>query len=602
MNRTATIGSTPSDPATRTVLTKTPQSTAPAVSRRVFPAPTSLPDMTLRETATISDRLSPFRRHVAFLRWITLLLQGVLLLADQSYQSRRVAVAFAVLGLWTVYRTIQPLRHGGNERADAALLLAEMILAVGVVVVTGGWTSPLTLALLPPIVVGGFLQGSLTAVGFGLCTGVIVTLVDIQRGPVDAAGLQRAIQWTGLLMLVSLVTGFGHRLISDASLKQQATVVQMSELTRANTLLAELHRVVQRLPSSLDLADVLRTTTADLRTLTGMSVSAVLLRDAVMQSWSVAEADGSSLPLTLSTMQLPAAAQRAASTGLVVSAAELVNATVADTACSTTEFDGLSGTVISAFYAPLRTRGELIGLIAVEDSDVLRDDDTIRQMVEQFAEPAAMAIDNARWFGRIRSVAADEERVRIARDLHDRIGQSLALIGFEVDRIARSATDTGTKHELVGLRANVRAVVSEVRETLYDIRADVQDGNGIADTLDEFLSRVSTRSGLGVHLDAEGAKPLPVRQEREMWHIAQEAVVNVERHASAQNVWVRWRCDGVGALLEVRDDGVGFSGASGRVDSYGMRGLRERAAGIGARLEIESRSGQGTTVRCRLIE
>ena len=596
MNRPATIASSPSAPAAA----GSPARIAPVVSRRVFPAPTSLPDVTLRETATISDRLSPFRRHVAFLRWATLLLQGVLLLADRSHQSRKVAVAFAVLGLWTVYRTIQPLRHGGNERATAALLLAEMILAVGVVVATGGWTSPLTLALLPPIVVGGFLQGSLTAVGFGLCTGVIVTLVDVQRGPVGAAGLQRAIQWTGLLMLVSLVTGFGHRLISDASLKQQATVVQMSELTRANTLLAELHRVVQRLPSSLDLADVLRTTTADLRTLTGMSVSAVLLRDAVMQSWSVAEADGSSLPLTLSTMQLPPAAQRCATTGLVVSAAEV--ATVTDTAPSTGGFEGLSGTVISAFYAPLRTRGELIGLIAVEDADVLRDDDTIRQMVEQFAEPAAMAIDNARWFGRIRSVAADEERVRIARDLHDRIGQSLALIGFEVDRIARTAADPGTKDELVGLRANVRAVVSEVRETLYDIRADVQDGNGIADTLDEFLSRVSTRSGLGVHLDAEGAKPLPVRQEREMWHIAQEAVVNVERHASAQNVWVRWRSDGVGALLEVRDDGVGFSGASGRVDSYGMRGLRERAAGIGARLEIESRSGQGTTVRCRLIE
>ena len=597
MNRLATIVGAPA--------TTTPQRTAAGYAfaadrndnvnaRRVFPAPSNPPDPTLRETATVSDRLSPFRRHVAFLRWTTLLFQGVLVLADKAHQNRRIAFAFALLGLWTVYRTIQPLRHSGSERATAALLVAEMTLATVVVIATGGWTSPLTLALLPPIVVGGFLQGSVMAVGFGLCTGVIVTLAGVQRGPVDATMLQQAIQWTGLLMLVSLVTGFGHRLISDASIRQQATVVQMSELTRANTLLAELHRVVQRLPSSLDLADVLRTTAADLRTLTGMSVSAVLLRDNVMQSWSVAEADGSSLPLTLSTAQLPAAAQRAAAGGYVVSMNELPGAL--------SPAAGLSGPVTCALYAPLRTRGELIGLLAVEDLDVVKDDAVIHQILEQFAEPAAMAIDNARWFGRIRSVAADEERVRIARDLHDRIGQSLALIGFEVDRIARSVEDPATREELTGLRANVRTVVSEVRETLYDIRADVQDGNGIADTLDEFLSRVAARSGLGVHLDAEGAKALPVRQEREMWHIAQESVVNVERHASARNVWVTWRSDGTGALLEVRDDGVGFSGAGGRVDSYGMRGLRERAAGIGARLEIESRSGQGTVVRCRLIE
>ena len=136
---------------------------------------------------------------------------------------------------------------------------------------------------------------------------------------------------------------------------------------------------------------------------------------------------------------------------------------------------------------------------------------------------------------------------------------------------------------------------------MYDIRTDVSEQRGMADTLQEFLARVEERSELDVHLDAAGAAPLPVRQEREMWHIAQEAVVNVERHASARNVWVRWRSDGTGALLEVRDDGVGFAGASGRVDSYGMRGLRERAAGIGARLEIESSAGQGTLLRCRLI-
>lgn len=563
-----------------------------------WPAPDARGDAhdgVLSDTTSQVDRLSPFRKHVALLRWGTLGLDGVLLLADADHRHLPSAIVFALLGFWTVYRTIQPLRHNGSEAATALLLLIEMAVASTAVIATGGWNSPFTLALLTPVVVGGFLQGSPTAVGLGMCSGAVVTLVSQPLDSIDVAMLERGIQWTGLLMLVALVVGFGHHLLTEATGVREATVIRMGELTEANRLLTDLHRVVQRLPSSLDLADVLRTTTDDLRSLTGMSIAAVLLYDPVLHSWSSAHADGATLPLTIDADRLPSAAQRATtSTGAVLDS---------DTAASGTSGaePGLSGSARSAAYVGLRTRGDLIGLLLVEDPEPGRSTRNVRTIVEQLAGPAAVAIDNARWFGRIRSVAADEERVRIARDLHDRIGQSLALIGFEVDRITRTVSDPGTAAELQSLRAKVRAVVGEVRETLYDIRTDVTEDRGMSGTLDEFLARVAERSSLEVHLDADESAPLPVRQEREMWHIAQEAVVNVERHASARNVWVRWRSDGTGALLEVCDDGVGFAGATGRVDSYGMRGLRERAAAIGGRLEIESRAGQGTVVRCRLI-
>ena len=86
-----------------------------------------------------------------------------------------------------------------------------------------------------------------------------------------------------------------------------------------------------------------------------------------------------------------------------------------------------------------------------------------------------------------------------------------------------------------------------------------------------------------------------------MWRIAQEAISNVERHSRASHLSVQWRCDGTNALLVVTDDGHGFPiGRSGRVDSYGMVGMRERADAIGAVLEFDSQQGRGTTVRCRL--
>lgn len=87
-----------------------------------------------------------------------------------------------------------------------------------------------------------------------------------------------------------------------------------------------------------------------------------------------------------------------------------------------------------------------------------------------------------------------------------------------------------------------------------------------------------------------------------MWRIAQEALANVERHAQATAVRILWRCNGESAALEVTDNGQGFPiGRAGRLDSYGILGMRERASSIGATLEITSQLGKGTRVRCSLI-
>jgi len=221
-----------------------------------------------------------------------------------------------------------------------------------------------------------------------------------------------------------------------------------------------------------------------------------------------------------------------------------------------------------------------------------------------FAEPVALAIDNARWFARLRTVGADEERTRIARDLHDRIGQSLAYLAFELDRIVKnsSSRDEVVTLALDHLRGDVRGVIGEVRDTLYDLRTDVTEAQGLTATLEAFLTRVRARSGLVASLRLQETDRLPILQEREMWRIAQEAVTNVERHAKASQVSVTWQSDGRSASLEVADDGIGFpAGKAGRLDSYGILGMRERAASIGATLTIDAEPGKGTRVRCELV-
>ncbi|HPZ51230.1 MAG TPA: hypothetical protein PLA44_15360, partial [Propionibacteriaceae bacterium] len=102
-------------------------------------------------------------------------------------------------------------------------------------------------------------------------------------------------------------------------------------------------------------------------------------------------------------------------------------------------------------------------------------------------------------------------------------------------------------------------------------------------------------------LDLRVTGRLPLLQERELWRIAQEAVTNVERHAKASKVVVTWQSDGARALLLVADDGIGFpSSRAGRLDSYGIVGMRERAASIGATLDIAGTPDVGTTVRCEV--
>jgi signal transduction histidine kinase len=155
--------------------------------------------------------------------------------------------------------------------------------------------------------------------------------------------------------------------------------------------------------------------------------------------------------------------------------------------------------------------------------------------------------------------------------------------------------------ELDALRMEVREALVEVRETLGDLRTDVSEQRSLVDTLGVFLERVEARTGLEVNFTHRNGARLPVVQERELWRIAQEAIANVERHAHARHLSVRWEYDGAVALLAVADDGDGFQvGHAGRTDSYGITGMRERADAIGALLEIDSVVGGGTVVRCRL--
>lgn len=567
-------------------LTSEAMATATASIRRDRQGPP--PDRTGADATR--DQVAAFRPAILGIRGGTTAMSVAL--ASPSFANGDlwiVAWCVAVVA-YNVFRIVRPVRYV-DDTASIARVLVEVIFHVLAVVATGYWTSPFVFSLITAVMVAGFARGFAFALRVSIVSALAVAIPYLLEPTRSVDDLRTAGQWTVELMLVALLAGYARRLTGEADRQHSLALDRLGRLADANLLLYSLHRVAQTLPASLDLEEALDTTIGRLRDLFDYDGATLLLLDETDETWVVARFDGPRPAPTYATAELPAPVLEALELRHPVAVNELL-----------VDGPGLSAEMASGLYAPLPARDATIGLVAMEHRDQhhfrLRD----QELLDGFAEPAALAIDNARWFARLRTVGADEERTRIARDLHDRIGQSLAYLAFELDRIVKADGDgKPVTTALTGLRSDVRSVVGEVRETLYDLRTDVTDSDDVTATLQGFLDRVESRSDLVTRLDANVGGRLPLLQERELWRIAQEAITNVERHAQARAIAVTWHTDGRNALLLVVDDGVGLpDGTTGRLDSYGVMGMRERAGSIGATLEVSGRPGAGTSVRCEI--
>ncbi|HWC10988.1 MAG TPA: GAF domain-containing sensor histidine kinase [Acidimicrobiales bacterium] len=520
------------------------------------------------------------------MRWVTVAFGLVLTVTRGPVTSRDLVWAAALLGHAT-WRTLRPT--GTPRWSPLSLVYLELGLSLGAVSSTGSWASPFVFCLVSALIAAGFEGGFARAIRAAVVTVVAVGLPSVVVGPQGLA-LQVTGQWAVELLLVAVLAGYVRRMFGEAEKRHSLALDRMDRLSEANDLLVSLHRVAQSLPATLNLQEVVSSTVGRLHTLVDCDVTAVLVRDDATARWNVAVGTGTRLEGALTDEQLPAPLLAATSS----SVASLV------VVLEPGEGVGVGLLSRSGLYAPLRARGNLVGLVALEHHEPGRYGRRELRLLDGFLGTAALAIDNARWFARLRTMGADEERVRIARDMHDRVGQSLAAVAFRLDRLTTRARGHELEPELAQLRTEVRGVLGDVRDTLSDLRTDVSDEQGLAETLDSFLERVRVRSKLEVEFARRERGRLPLLQERELWQIAHEAVVNVEHHARASQLTVRWECDGRDALLEVVDDGRGFvPGRTGREDSYGITGMRERADAIGATLEILAGAG-GTTVRCRV--
>jgi len=494
------------------------------------------------------------------------------------------ALASVSLAVYATFESIQQLRATSLQRVRV-LTLMELVLSIGAIIATGAFKSPFILTPITGLLLAGYVWGRRATVGTAVA-GAIAAAAAIAIQSADANDQRAASQIAVIFLLCGALGAFTRNLVVEIEMQRASAIDHATQMATANDLLVSLHSLAQTLPASFDLGEVVESIRQRVRALFPYTALVVLVPDDAGSGWRAELAEGVRTPSRLGERDLPAPIRQA-----MESAAPVVVADRLEEAGQ----NGFASMCRSGLYTALRARGALVGAVAIEHQppEAYGLDD--RNLLDSLSSVLALSLDNARWFGRLHTLGAEAERGRIARELHDRIAQSLAYVTFELERLLDLP---GEKRDEIGnLHGVVRDVMQQLRETIYQLRANVSEENELTAVAAEFLARFEERTGISTSWMPDAARRLPYRVEQELWRIVQEALANVDRHSGATQVIVRWDVDEHGgARLEVSDNGKGFDPGRVAGDHYGIVGMRERAEAVGARLRIVSRDGLGSSV------
>ncbi|HHH41092.1 MAG TPA: sensor histidine kinase, partial [Chloroflexi bacterium] len=198
--------------------------------------------------------------------------------------------------------------------------------------------------------------------------------------------------------------------------------------------------------------------------------------------------------------------------------------------------------------------------------------------------------------------AQEEERARLARELHDTIGQSLTAIIMTTMAMENSLSPDfiAGREKLTNVRRIATQALRDLRSLIFDLRPEALDDLGLVMALRSQAKKCLEPAGVRVRLRSIGLEDrLPAEVEIAVFRVVQEAITNIARHAQATEANISLTRKGDKLIVRVEDDGVGFDPASVMRDEqkgWGLRGMEERITLLGGRFYIGSKPGQGTLV------
>ena len=219
-----------------------------------------------------------------------------------------------------------------------------------------------------------------------------------------------------------------------------------------------------------------------------------------------------------------------------------------------------------------------------------------RKLAAGEREARRLLAENVRLQEQRRELAVENERTRLAREVHDGIAQSLFAVSINLEAVAES-TERGSKlrARLDNLTLLARETLLEVRSYIFDLRPLFAGQDGVGAALRKQAQTFSKASGLPVSVEVVGDhQSLAADQGAALYRITQEALSNVFRHSQASRADVRLSFEERSVTLEVSDDGTGLeTGGAGR----GLQHIRERVKALAGRTEVEATPGRGTMLR-----
>jgi signal transduction histidine kinase/HAMP domain-containing protein len=279
-------------------------------------------------------------------------------------------------------------------------------------------------------------------------------------------------------------------------------------------------------------------------------------------------------------------------------------------------------------HVPLMNKGRALGSMCLGTQDNTKFDDEAQRLLMAVGNQIAMAVENARLYAEVQHkervrgelfqkalAAQEEERKRIARELHDEISQSLTALLYEAEEGLERASSPRVKERLQSICTLTQHTLDDVHNLIFDLRPSMLDQLGLIPALRWLAqSRLETKgirvsmavsSGAGSSNGKTDPQRLAPEIETALFRVMQEAINNIARHAAARNVDIQLELDEDTAVVSIRDDGIGFdltelSVSSNSARGLGLVGIRERIELLGGELDINTFPGSGTHIHIRV--
>ncbi len=397
--------------------------------------------------------------------------------------------------------------------------------------------------------------------------------------------------------IIEILAAYAGAAIENARLYERLQEREAT-LTRRNEQLALLNQIGTALASSLELEEILNKTLALLMAHFQVEAGEIFLK----------EEDGETLRLVLHRGEAAEAFwtrnRFKVGEGMVGQAAQTLQPVISNHL--ERDEQGTRQAVVEAGFKqiaciPLTARGEVVGVLTIATRSRKTISKSELQLLVSVAGGAGTAIENARLHSNVRRLAVLEERERIGMDLHDGTIQSIYGVGLALEnaRLVLRENPKFADDRLQKAMEDLNHTIRDIRSYILDLRPRQLLGETLIEGLERLIAEFRQNAKVEISLAApkEPLADLPQVHAMSLFHICQEALANIAKHAKASKVTIDLWTTPDRVLLEVSDDGQGFElDKTSKTVGHGLANMQTRVQNVGGDVDITSTSGEGTSI------